>query len=357
MQRLPRTPFRVPFGWFEVCPSAELQTGQVIPLYLWGRHLVLWRDQRGIAHLNDAFCPHQGAHLGYVGTVNGERLRCRFHGWEFEVTGDNCGTVDEVPTDSGAALTAYPACETAGIIHAWFHPGGAPPSWDLPDVEHEFSPTGPQRSNVKSTLLQSRVVFAPWQEIAENNADGLHLQSLHGYQAIVREVTRDRHLLRGRVTAEGHSLGVEDATFTFYGPGVLHLLAADTPQMRLEMLWTYTPVDTEKTIVTVRCAASSSVPGLDGSIILEQVAAEIVDQFEQDIPVLTHKVYRENAPLTPKERAPITTFRAWAAQFYADGLLSSDEWESRPLDRPEQQDDFQWQRASRFRESVRVRAL
>ena len=30
----------------------------------WGRELVLWRDDGGAFHLQDAFCPHLGAHLG-----------------------------------------------------------------------------------------------------------------------------------------------------------------------------------------------------------------------------------------------------------------------------------------------------
>ena len=39
-----RTPFPVPFGWYQVCWPDELEPGGVAPLYLFGRDLVLWRD-------------------------------------------------------------------------------------------------------------------------------------------------------------------------------------------------------------------------------------------------------------------------------------------------------------------------
>ena len=37
----------------------------------------------------DAYCEHLGAHLGYGGTVVEERIRCPFHGWEWNDKGRN----------------------------------------------------------------------------------------------------------------------------------------------------------------------------------------------------------------------------------------------------------------------------
>lgn len=35
----------------------------------------------------DAFCPHQGAHLGHGGSLDDDCLRCPFHGFHFDPEG------------------------------------------------------------------------------------------------------------------------------------------------------------------------------------------------------------------------------------------------------------------------------
>ena len=40
------------------------RVGEVKSLHYWSTDLVLWRDDAGEYHLQDAFCPHLGAHLG-----------------------------------------------------------------------------------------------------------------------------------------------------------------------------------------------------------------------------------------------------------------------------------------------------
>ena len=59
-----RYPLPMPFGWCQVAWPDEVPAGQAVPLYYFGRHLVAWRGEDGVAHLMDAFCPHLGSHLG-----------------------------------------------------------------------------------------------------------------------------------------------------------------------------------------------------------------------------------------------------------------------------------------------------
>ena len=47
-----------------VAYSDELAPGDVTALRYWSTELVLWCDESGDFHLQDAFCPHLGAHLG-----------------------------------------------------------------------------------------------------------------------------------------------------------------------------------------------------------------------------------------------------------------------------------------------------
>ena len=84
-----RSPFPIPFGWFQVGWSADLKPGDVVPVDYFDKHLVLWRDEQGAAHVNDAFCPHLGAHLGHGGSVSEDNLVCPFHGWRFDAEGQN----------------------------------------------------------------------------------------------------------------------------------------------------------------------------------------------------------------------------------------------------------------------------
>ena len=84
-----RSPFPVPFGWFQIGWPDDVAVGETKPLEYFGRHLVLWRDEDGAAHLQDAFCPHLGAHLGHGGKVVGCEIACPFHGWRYDVDGKN----------------------------------------------------------------------------------------------------------------------------------------------------------------------------------------------------------------------------------------------------------------------------
>ena len=88
-----RFPFPIPFGWYQVAFPDDLAPGEVTAVEYWSRELVLWRDTAGAFHLQDAFCPHLGAHLAYGGSVEGDLLTCPFHGWKF----DGAGACTNIP--------------------------------------------------------------------------------------------------------------------------------------------------------------------------------------------------------------------------------------------------------------------
>ena len=86
-QRGRRFPFPIPNGWFVVARADDLLPGETRALYLFSKDLVLYRTASGEPRLVDAHCPHLGAHLGVGGKVEGECLRCPFHGWSFGADG------------------------------------------------------------------------------------------------------------------------------------------------------------------------------------------------------------------------------------------------------------------------------
>src|SRR4051812_19506833 len=73
--------------WFVACTSAQLRRGQVLARRLQGTPLALFRTDGGaIAALLDR-CPHRNVPLS-AGTVRGDALECRYHGWRFDGAGE-----------------------------------------------------------------------------------------------------------------------------------------------------------------------------------------------------------------------------------------------------------------------------
>ena len=82
-----------------LCEEADsLPPGGVLSLRYFGRELVLFRTESGEPRVLDAFCPHLGAHLGHGGKVQGESIRCPFHGWCFDGRGA-CTAIPLKPSD------------------------------------------------------------------------------------------------------------------------------------------------------------------------------------------------------------------------------------------------------------------
>lgn len=74
-------------GWVQIATTADLDRPRpLIPVTLAGRRLVLFRDDEGQLGLIGRHCPHRGADLCY-GRLEDNGLRCPFHGWHFDRTG------------------------------------------------------------------------------------------------------------------------------------------------------------------------------------------------------------------------------------------------------------------------------
>lgn len=115
----PRYPFPIPFGWFCVGYPEDFPAGEPKALYYFARHLVGWRDEAGAVHVQDAFCPHLGAHLGHGGHVEGCEIVCPFHGWKYDAEGRNTDIPYSERVNRKARLVTYPTIERT----AWSSPG------------------------------------------------------------------------------------------------------------------------------------------------------------------------------------------------------------------------------------------
>jgi len=154
--------------------SVSLGGTSVKPVRLMGEDLTLYKDLSGDFGLIDRHCPHRRADLSY-GFVEPCGLRCNYHGWRFDQTGQCV----EQPWEDVAApearfkdkirIKAYPVEAKAGLIWAYLGPQPAPlvPDWE------PFS--------WKNGFVQ--IVFADvpcnWLQCQENSIDPLHFEWMH----------------------------------------------------------------------------------------------------------------------------------------------------------------------------------
>jgi phthalate 4,5-dioxygenase oxygenase subunit len=160
--------------WQPVALSEELSGPRPLkPVQLMGQHFVLFRDETGRVGLLDRDCPHRGADLAYGRLENGG-LRCAFHGWLFDATGQ-CQETPAEPAGSRLCTRikqgAYPVVEKSGIVFAYIGEGEPPAFADFdcfvaPD-SHTFAFKGLWECN--------------WLQALEVGMDPAHASFLHRF--------------------------------------------------------------------------------------------------------------------------------------------------------------------------------
>ena len=74
--------------WLPALLASELaeNEGPPVRVKLLSERLIAWRDTRGRYSLIDEFCAHRGTSL-WVGRNEENGLRCPYHGWKYDWTG------------------------------------------------------------------------------------------------------------------------------------------------------------------------------------------------------------------------------------------------------------------------------
>lgn len=308
-----RLPLPIPFGWFRIGSRDELAAGELARRHFFGRELIWWRDAAGRDSLVDAYCPHLGAHLGYGGRVEGDRLACPFHGWRFERSG-SCVEIPyakRIPPD--VRLRSHPICVRGSFVFAWFHPNGESPLFELPSLPELDDPAFPTWRPITFDVATHP------QELAENAYDPAHFETVHGHPQLgeiedagfedERYWVRTKQVFpssRGPVDArndvDGWGPGLSRTRFQ----GVADVVAFGLP----------TPIDDGSTRMHFSFAARN--PTRDPKIerVAEAFVTETVRQLEQDKQIWENKRYRER-PLLVEVEAGIPRFRQWYRRFYA----------------------------------------
>ena len=160
--------------WQPAALSEELMGARpVVPVRLMGEDLVLFRSTDGALGLVGRNCPHRGADLAF-GRCEDNGLRCPFHGWHFDATGQ---CVEQPGEPEGSQMftkiraKAYPVQERNGIVFAYMGAGEPPPfpnfdCFRAPD-SHVFSFKGLWECN--------------WLQAMEVGIDPAHASFLHRF--------------------------------------------------------------------------------------------------------------------------------------------------------------------------------
>ena len=314
----------IPFGWYAVALSGDIQAGTSTALSYFGTDLALFRTEDGVAQVVAAMCPHLGAHLGVGSRVEGDSLVCAFHGWQFN--GD--GFCTEIPyanktparAEGKQCLKSYPSQELNGVIWAWYHPNGEQPLFELEPVA-EFN-TGGQWD---TPVVDEWTVAAPIQETGENAVDTAHFSFVHTMENVpeaeieidgYHRVTRLHNRIQG-INKDGSRTDDYSGTVTLNsfnnGPGQTIQRIGGSFDVVLQ--GTITPIDADKTHMRFMFAVAKE-QSEDAAVMQDAFRTVMSDQVEQDIPIWNNKFYNDN-PILCDGDGPIAQYRKWFSQFYA----------------------------------------
>jgi len=84
--RTPRADDPILNEWFPVATVSDVAPGSRYPFDLLGDRYLLVNSKDGVALVVRDTCPHRGAQLS-LGTFDGCRIACPYHGWEFDTAG------------------------------------------------------------------------------------------------------------------------------------------------------------------------------------------------------------------------------------------------------------------------------
>ena len=321
-----------PEGWYVVCLSNELTDNKVVSKTFCGEEVVVFRTASGDIGVLDAYCKHMGAHLGKGGKVEGETIRCPFHGFCFDKEGECTSNSYGTPPSPRVHTKKYHFKELHGVIMVYFHPQGLAPTWEIPDIDTE---------NWTDLVFKEWEVNSHPQETAENAVDVGHFAEVHNYEDLetVEDMRADGPFLTATYKAKrpgglGKEVkGKKKVNIQFqiikYGFGY-SIVEAHTKEFGLTTRHFVFTCPTDGDVLKLRIAMS--IKKIDNKLKInpltmllpEKILRKIILNFafksyqhdvSQDFDIWQNKTYI-HPPALSKGDGPIMQYRKWAEQFY-----------------------------------------
>jgi phthalate 4,5-dioxygenase oxygenase subunit len=160
--------------WIPALLASELAEPDCPPVrvQLLSERLVAFRDTQGRLGLIEEFCAHRRVSL-WFGRNEENGLRCPYHGWKFDVTGQCVDIPSELPGSTHCQrirMVNYPLVEKGGVLWAYMGPPDRQPP--LPDWEF---------TNVAEShrFVSKRWQECNWLQALEGGIDSSHVSFLH----------------------------------------------------------------------------------------------------------------------------------------------------------------------------------
>lgn len=182
--------------WQPVYVGDKLPAGWAKRIRILGEYFTLYRGEGGSPHLVEERCPHRKTQLS-TGSIEGDDLRCFYHGWKF--AGD--GRCLEQPAEHNRGtervrIRSYPVREYLGMIFAYLGKGEAPEFPLFPELENDNGyPIRARRTELKHNYLVR----------VENDMDEAHVHFVHRRSA---GMTREFSALPVAFNAEETDYGI-----------------------------------------------------------------------------------------------------------------------------------------------------
>jgi 5,5'-dehydrodivanillate O-demethylase len=194
--------------WQPVYQTEDLKTGWSVPITVLGENLTLFRGSSGKFYLVGNRCAHRGTQLS-TGIVDGEGLRCAYHGWKYDGEGQ---CIDQPSEPCSFAervrIKGYPCREYLGLVFAYLGEGDPPPMPHFPHFEKD------------GAVASHRTVwpFNYFQHL-ENAIDEVHIGFLHAISPYQSNINTEVPIIGREETNFGlvqygeRSNGVKRATY------------------------------------------------------------------------------------------------------------------------------------------------
>jgi len=288
-------------------------------LSYFGGQLVVFRGEDHKAHILDAYCIHMGADLAR-GTVEGDGIRCPFHGWRWGVDGvcDDIPYAKKIPAK--AKMRVWPTREENGLLFVWHDAeyNGPIAEQAPPRMEACFSEQWSPWS------IEIMTINTNCRELVDNMADVAHFVPVHANSIDSFKNISDRHIFMQAQTGGSETLSDDHliSTATYYGPAyMITAMKGDVDGNSVEsrLLVSHVPVTQESFDLRFGVMVKK-VPELseaenrkmvDGYVELTRAA------FFQDVDIWHNKV-KVDSPVLCDGDGPIHKLRYWYDQFYVD---------------------------------------
>jgi 5,5'-dehydrodivanillate O-demethylase oxygenase subunit len=164
--------------WQAIYRAEDLLPGHAKPIQVMSEEFTLYRGEGGEPHLVAFRCAHRGTQLS-TGWVEGDCIRCFYHGWKYDQTGQCVEMPAEDPSfPPKVQIASYPVREYLGTLWAYLGEGEPPPLPRYPELEAE------------GILEVERFPrLCNYFNEVENAADEVHIHFVHGERSQHTDLT------------------------------------------------------------------------------------------------------------------------------------------------------------------------